>query len=241
MSYANYQTYEKDARWEAVDHYSFPHLHPATSTTPSNNVLDHALSNSDKNSLPNIAVSPSQGKLLMLQCKLIGAKNVLELGTLGGYSTIWMANASKEINVTTIEYDAHHAKIAKENLEYAGVSKRVEIRQGAGLDVLPQLLSEVKDGKRPLYDLIFVDADKENNWAYVDIAVGMCRAGACVIVDNVVRKGAVANVELAKTDVSVAGSRKVIEMIGKDERFDGVVIQMVGDKSYDGMLISIVN
>lgn len=230
------QSYEKDARWTAVDDYAFSHLHSSTKT-PSTSVLDHALKTSEKEGLPDIAVSPSQGKYLQLQARLIRAKSILEVGTLGGYSTIWLANASPEVHVTTVEVDHHHADVARSNVEHAGVSDRVEICLGPGMDVLPRLAEDVESGKRNKFQFVFIDADKENNWNYVDIALGMCEPGACIIVDNVVRKGQLAtNV----ADPRIAGARRVVENIGKDDRLDGIVVQTVGDKNYDGFLLAVV-
>ncbi|KAF2036027.1 S-adenosyl-L-methionine-dependent methyltransferase [Setomelanomma holmii] len=213
MSYQG-QSYEKDPRWSAVDDYALSHLHPSNAI-PSTTVLEHAQSNSQTEGLPN----------------------VLEVGTLGGYSTIWLANATPNTHVTSVEVDPHHAEVARSNIKNAGVEDRVEVRLGPGIEVLPQLAEEVKSGKREKYQLIFVDADKENNWNYVDIALGMCEPGACIIVDNVVRKGQLAQ---DTTDPRVAGARKVVENIGNDDRLEGVVIQTVGDKSYDGFLFAVV-
>ena len=230
------QSYEKDARWTAVDEYAFFHLHSSTKTPPTS-ALDHALSTSEKEGLPDIAVSPSQGKYLQLQARLVRAKNILEVGTLGGYSTIWLANASNDVQVTSVEVDEHHAKVARSNVENAGVADRVDIRLGPGLEVLPQLGEEVKSGERGKFQFVFIDADKENNWNYVDIALGMCEAGACIIVDNVVRKGQLAT---DASDPRIVGARKVVENIGKDDRLDGIVVQTVGDKNYDGFLLAVV-
>lgn len=230
------QSYEKDARWTAVDEYAFSHLHSSTKT-PSTSALDHALSTSKKEGLPDIAVSPSQGKYLQLQARLVRAKNILEVGTLGGYSTIWLANASPDVTVISVEVDKHHAEVARSNIENAGVADRVDIRLGPGVEVLPQLAEEVKTGKRGKFQFVFIDADKENNWNYVDIALGMCEPGACIIVDNVVRKGQLAN---DVSDPRVAGARKVVENIGRDDRLDGIVVQTVGDKNYDGFLLAVV-
>jgi predicted O-methyltransferase YrrM len=231
------RSWERDPRWTSVDTYSLSHLHPQSRTTPSNSTLSHALQNSEKQGLPDIAVSPSQGKFLKLQAQLVKAKNVLEVGTLGGYSTIWLANASPDIKVTTVEIDAHNADVAKENFAYAGVAERVEVQLGPGVDVLKKLAEEVKQEKRGKFQLVFIDADKENNWNYVDTALGMCDPGAVIIVDNVVRNG-----QLAQDggDSRVEGARKVVENVGKDERLDGVVVQTVGEKDYDGFLIAIV-
>lgn len=231
------QSYEKDPRWTAVDAYSLGHLHPSSRTTPSNDVLEHALSNSEKQGLPDIAVSPSQGKFLQLQARLVQAKNILEVGTLGGYSTIWLANASPEVKVLSVEVDEHHAKVARSNIEHAGVADRVDVRLGPGVEVLPKIVEEVKQKKLGTFQLVFIDADKENNWSYVDTAIELCEPGACIIVDNVVRKGQLAE---ATDDPRVAGARRVVENVGKDDRLDGVVVQTVGDKNYDGFLIAVV-
>lgn len=232
------QSYEKDPRWSAVDEYSLGHLHPTSRTTPSNDVLEHALANSEQQGLPDIAVSPSQGKYLQLQARLLKAKNILEVGTLGGYSTIWLANAGPDVKVISVEVDEHHAKVARSNIEHAGVADRVDVRLGPGVDVLPKIVEQVKQGQLGKFQLVFIDADKENNWSYVDTALEMCEPGACIIVDNVVRKGQLAQ---DLDDPRIAGARRVVERVGKDSRLDGVVVQTVGDKNYDGFLIAVVN
>ncbi|KAH8730495.1 O-methyltransferase [Phaeosphaeriaceae sp. PMI808] len=231
------QSHEKDPRWTAVDDYAFSHLH-SSSSIPSVSALDHALATSQREKLPDIAVSPSQGKYLQLQARLMRAKNILEVGTLGGYSTIWLANATPHVKVTSVEVNEHHADVARSNIQNAGVADRVDIRLGPGIEVLPQLVAEVKGGKRDKFDFVFIDADKENNWNYVDIALGMCEPGACIIVDNVVRKGKLATNDVS--DIGVTGARKVVENIGKDDRLEGVVMQTVGDKNYDGFLFAVV-
>ncbi|KAF1852170.1 O-methyltransferas-like protein family 3 [Cucurbitaria berberidis CBS 394.84] len=231
------QSYETDPRWTAVDEYAFSHLHPSSSTAPSTSALDHALKQQAAQGLPDIAVSPSQGKYLQLTARLARAKNILEVGTLGGYSTIWLANAGPDVKVVSVEVDEHHAQVARENIDHAGVGSRVDIRLGPGVSVLPQLAQEVKEGKREKFQFVFIDADKENNWNYVDVAVGMCEPGAVVIVDNVVRQGKLAS---DAADPRIAGARRVVENIGKDGRLDGIVVQTVGEKSYDGFLLAVV-
>jgi predicted O-methyltransferase YrrM len=139
-------SYERDPRWTAVDEYAFSHLH-SPSSVPSTSALDHALSTSQKEGLPDIAVSPSQGKYLQLQARLMRAKSILEVGTLGGYSTIWLANASPDVKVTSVEVDEHHAKVARSNVQSAGVAGRVDICLGPGIKVLPQLAEEVGSGE----------------------------------------------------------------------------------------------
>lgn len=228
--------YECDPNWDAVDEYTFSHLHPNTGI-PSNSVLDHVRSASEKEGLPDIAVSPPQGRYLQLQARLVRAKNILEVGTLGGYSTIWLANARSDTKVTSVEVDEHHTNVARANVKYAGLADRVDIRLGPGIEILPQLAEEIESGTRDKFQFVFIDADKTNNWNYVDIALGMCEPGACIIVDNVVRGGRLAQ---DLDDASVQGARRVVEMIGKDERLDGIVLQTVGGKSYDGFLFAVV-
>ncbi|KAF2116899.1 O-methyltransferas-like protein family 3 [Lophiotrema nucula] len=228
---------EVNQAWEDVDTYSFGHLHPKTAQ-PSNDVLEHARINSEKQGLPDIAVSPSQGKFLYLQAKLVKAKSILELGTLGGYSTIWLASASPDVKVVSVEVDKHHAQVARDNIANAGVGDRVEVKLGPGLEVLPQIADEVNSGKRGKFQLTFIDADKTNNWNYVDAAIALSEPGAVIIVDNVVRRGRLA--QSGTGDQGVEGARKVVEKIGADDRIDGVVIQTVGGKSYDGFLLAIV-
>jgi len=233
------QSYETDARWTAVDTYSFGHLHPSSSTNPPLSALEHALITSQAQGLPDIAVSPSQGKYLQLTARIARAKHILEVGILGGYSTIWLAASAPDVHVTSVEVDAHHAEVARSNIAYAGLGEKVNVRVGPGMEVLPALLEEVRAGKRAKFDFVFIDADKENNWNYVDIALGMCGAGATVVVDNVVRKGQLADEEY-KDDPRIAGARRVVENVGKDDRLDGVVVQTVGEKNYDGFLLAVV-
>lgn len=233
-----YQTYEKDPRWSAVDAYALSHLH--TPSAPYYHALELAAENARKHDLPDIAVSPLQGQFLSLQIRLLKSRHVLEVGTLGGYSTIWLAGAHPDVKITTVEVDERHADVARESIEAAGLSSRVEILIGAGADVLPKLRREVADGKRPRFDFAFIDADKENNLLYLSEIVEMATVGACLIVDNVVRKGGVADAEAAKTDPRIAGSRAVVEGAGKHERLDATMIQIVGEKNYDGLLVCLV-
>ena len=233
------QVYESDPRWQNVDTYAMNHLHPAASV-PAQAHLDFALENSSKHGLPSWAVSAAQGKFLMLQARMLDAKRILEVGTLGGYSTIWFANANKHVHVTTVEVNEEWAKVARSNFENAGVAEKISIEIGEALNVLPKLLSEVKAGTHAPFDLVFIDADKWNGWNYFDLAVQMSRHGACVIVDNVVRKGWLVDEEKAKVDKNVQGSRKTVENVGKDARVDAVVMQLVGEKNYDGFLVAVV-
>ncbi|KAH8652751.1 O-methyltransferase-like protein family 3 [Tricladium varicosporioides] len=234
----NPTTDPKDPRWAVVDSYTFDHLHPSSST-PALSVLDKAVANSNAHNLPKYEVSPSQGKFLMLQARMIGAKNILEIGTLGGYSTIWLANATPETNVTTIEINDYFAGVAKENWEAAGVQEKIEQQYGSALEILPKLLESVKAGNRSLYDMVFIDADKAQGLQYFDFAVKMCRSGAVIFVDNVVMKGSLVDAEQLDNP-HVRGSRAVVEGIGKDERVDAVCMQTVGEKIYDGFVMAVV-
>ena len=174
--------------WAAVDAYAMQHLHPSKAT-PSPSTLASALTNSTRHSLPEIAVSPAQGKFLMLQARMLGATNILEVGTLGGYSTIWLASANSRVRIVSVEIDAKHAEVGRENLRNAGVGDRVEVLVGAGLNVLPRLREEVRKGERKPFDMVFIDADKVNSAAYFDLGVEVSRAGACIVVDNVGQTG----------------------------------------------------
>ena len=193
--------------------------------------------------LPPISVSPSQGKFLAIQCRLQGIKNVLEIGTLGGYSTIWFASAGADVHVTSIEINPKHRDVAIENIEYAGMSKQVDVILGAALDVLPTLAKEVTEGKREKFDFVFIDADWDEQWEYFDAAVGMMDSGSCIYVDNVVRQlleGGVVG-EGAEEDAKPAtGMKELVERVGKDQRVDAVVMQTVGAKTHDGFLIAVV-
>ncbi len=180
--------------------------------------------------LPHIAVSAAQGKMLSLMAKSIGAKRILEVGTLGGYSAIWMARALPvDGRLVSLEIDPKHARVARANVETAGLSKWIEIREGAALDLLPGV-------EGPL-DFSFIDADKENNLAYFEHALRLSRTGAAIIVDNVVRGGAVTD---ANGSSQVQGVRRLFDKLAKDERVSATAIQTVGDKGYDGFLMAVV-
>ncbi|WP_162908380.1 O-methyltransferase [Allorhizocola rhizosphaerae] len=192
--------------------------------------LDFVLKASDAAGLPPIAVSPAHGKLLHLYARAIGARRVLEIGTLGGYSTIWLARALPEDGkVITCEYSARHAEVAKANLQAAGVAGKVEIRVGAALDTLPQL-----SGGEP-FDLVFVDADKENNPHYWQWALRLTRPGALIIVDNVVRGGKVA---AASDEPMIVGTRALYDAVAASGQ-PATAVQTLGVKGYDGFLIAL--
>ena len=235
--------YEQDPRATAVDQYTASHLLP--STQPYNDALQHALQNSIDKGLPDIACYPLQGKFLAVQCRIAGAKRVLEIGTLGGYSSIWFASAGPDVQVTSVEVNSKHREVARENIAFAGLSERIDVMLGAGLDVLPKLAEEINAGKREKFDFVFIDADKENNWAYFNLVVPMVRERTCIYVDNVVRKGTLASEEAAKEaaaegDHRIEGCRTLVENVGKDDRVEALVLQTVSEKNYDGFLLAVV-
>ncbi|WP_411731231.1 O-methyltransferase [Paeniglutamicibacter sp.] len=189
--------------------------------------------------LPHIEVSEVQGKFLMLLAQIAGAKRVLEIGTLGGYSTTWLARGvGPDGHVTTCEYEPLHARVAADNLAACGVEERVEIRIGTALDTLDSLLAE---GVEP-FDLFFIDADKENNAHYIDLAVMLGRPGSVIVVDNVVREGAVLQAGDPLTDAGrlVNGVRRGIDVLGSNPRVDATALQTVGVKGWDGFAVAVV-
>ena len=195
--------------------------------------LDAALAAQREAGLPAIEVSPVSAKLLHLLVRISGARRVLEIGTLGGYSTIWLARALPEGGrVVTIEAEERNARLAHDNLARAGVAERVEIRVGRGLDVLPTLV-----GEEPL-DLVFIDADKESNPGYLDWAARLGRPGTVVVLDNVVRAGAVA--DPPPGDTKVAGARAGVVMLGEDPRFDATALQTLDCKGWDGLALALL-
>lgn len=186
--------------------------------------------------LPAIDVSPAQGKMLHLFARMCGARSILEIGTLGGYSTVWLANAlPTNGRLISLEYDPYHAKVAQENIDRAGVSAKVEIRIGPAADSLPVLERE----KAGPFDLIFIDADKPNNRTYLEWAVKLSRPGTVLICDNVVFDGGVANP--SSSDLNVQGARDVFEFFSQSSRTSATAIQTVGSKGYDGFAVAIVD
>jgi len=229
--------YEHDDRWTAVDAYATTHLH--SRSPPDADVLTRALETIRDSGMPDDSTYPAFGKYLALQCRSANAKNVLEVGSLGGYTAIWIASLNPDVKITTLEVNPKHAQVTRQNLEMAGLLDRVEVVLGPALDTLPGLKSQVESGERPKFGFVFIDADKENNWPYFDYAVSMSLPGTLIYVDNVVRRGNIVNEE--KLDTSpVQGSRQVIEEAGKDERVDCVVMQTVSEKNYDGYLLALV-
>jgi predicted O-methyltransferase YrrM len=213
-------------RWTAVDEYL------ATLLVPSDPALDNALAASAAAGLPPIAVAPNQGKLLHLLAKLAGARSILEIGTLGGYSTIWLARAlAPGGRVITLEADPRHAEVARANLEAAGLAGSVELRVGRALDTLPSLSGP--------FDLTFIDADKENNAAYFRRALELSRPGGVIVVDNVVRGGAV--IDAGSDDPAVRGVRELHDVVAAEPRVDATAVQTVGSKGYDGFTVALVS
>lgn len=214
-------------RWTQVDQYLVEQL------VPQDAALLAALENNQAAGLPAIDVAPNQGKLLNLLAKMVGAKRILEIGTLGGYSTLWLARALPDDGkVITLEYEAHHAEIAAQNIRRAGLESKVSIRVGAALDTLPTLADAAP------FDMIFIDADKRNNPAYLEWAIQYSRSGTLIIGDNVVRNGRVADGDTS--DWNIQGVRDFLSQMGSDPRLDATAIQTVGAKGWDGFSLALV-
>lgn len=217
-------------QWSRVDDYIADRL------LPPDPVLEATLAANAAAGLPAIDVSAVQGKLLNLLVAICGARRVLEVGTLGGYSTIWMARALPQHGrLVTLEYEPHHATVAQANIERAGLAAMVDIRVGKAIDTLPALFA---DGLGP-FDFIFIDADKPSNPQYVDWAIRLSRPGTVVVLDNVVRNGAVVDEE--SRDPNVQGVRAAFDMLAGDRRLSATALQTVGSKGYDGFAIAVVN
>jgi len=215
--------------WIDVDQYFTEQLHL------SDPVLDAAMQANTAAELPAIDVAPNQGKFLNILARLTHSKKILEIGTLGGYSTIWLARALPPGGrLISLEFNPKHAEVAKSNLRQAGLSGRVEVRVGAALDSLPQIETE---GIAP-FDFIFIDADKPNNPGYLEWAVKLSRPGTFIIVDNVVRDGAVS--DASSTDPTILGTRKMFDLMSRDARLSSTALQTVGSKGYDGFALAIV-
>jgi len=215
--------------WTQVDRYINGLI------VPPDPALDTALEASAAAGLPAINVAPNQGKLLQLLARIQGAKNILEVGTLGGYSTIWLARALPPGGrLITLEADPKHAEVALANIARAGLTGVVELRLGPALDTLPQLAAE---GIGP-FDLVFIDADKVSTADYFDWALKLARPGSLIIVDNVVRKGAV--IDPANKDPNVQGVRRFHERLAAEPRVSATILQTVGSKGYDGFALAVV-
>jgi predicted O-methyltransferase YrrM len=217
-------------QWSAVDAYFTELLAPA------DEALEAALRESDAAGLPRINVAPNQGKLLHLIAQIQGARRILEIGTLGGYSTIWLARALPAGGrLVTLEYDPEHADVARANLARAGLAAVTEVITGPALDSLPKLAAE---GPEP-FDLVFIDADKVNNPRYVEWALRLTRPGSIIVLDNVVRGGAVT--DPSSTDPSVIGTRQALELFARHPRLTATAVQTVGGKGYDGFALARVS
>ena len=217
-------------QWSSVDRFIANLLLPAD---PS---LDAALADSAAAGLPAISVSPTQGKLLHLLARAQRRGSILEIGTLGGYSTIWLARALAEGGrLVTLEAEPRHAKVARTNIARAGLGDVVDLRLGPALETLPRLVSE---GLGP-FDFVFIDADKESTADYFDWSLKLTRPGSMIIVDNVVRKGAIVNAD--DDDSKVQGVRRFYERLAAEPHVSATAIQTVGSKGYDGFAIALVN
>nr|WP_028411042.1 O-methyltransferase [Bacillus sp. 123MFChir2] len=216
-------------KWIEVDAYFTNQLLLADET------LENVLEENSKEGLPAIDVAPNQAKFLHLLALIKGAKRILEIGTLGGYSTIWLARALPEDGrLITLELDGHHAEVAKSNIESAGLSDLVEVRIGPALETLSKLNDEGVDP----FDFIFIDADKQNNSEYLKWALKLSRKGTVIIGDNVVRKGEVVNAFSA--DSNVQGIRRFFDTLASESQLSSTAIQTVGSKGYDGFAIGVV-
>ena len=217
-----------EQRWTAVDEWLTSVVKPGAS-------LQAALQASEDAGLPPIQVSAPQGKLLHLLARMVGARTILEVGTLGGYSTMWLALALPEGGcLVTLDVDARHAAVASRNFQQAGLQAVVEVLVGPAADTMPDLL---RRGAGP-FDLVFIDADKPGTADYFDWAVQLARPGSVIVVDNVVRNGALIDVE--PDDANAAGMRRFVERMAGDGRVSATVIQTVGAKGYDGFALAIV-
>jgi predicted O-methyltransferase YrrM len=216
--------------WSAVDAYLADRTHATDAT------LDAVLAANDEAGLPAIDVSPLQGKFLQLIARMCGARKVLEIGTLGGYSTLCMARGLPDDgHVTTLEFEPKHAEVARANLQRAGLAELVDVRVGAALDTLLALESE---GAGP-FDLVFIDADKTHNPDYLQWALRLSRPGTVIILDNVVRQGHVLDAD--SDSPAVRGTRRALDLIADEPRLTATVLQTVGNKGWDGFAMAIVD
>lgn len=201
---------------------------------PEDVALRDVIASLDKERLPQHSISPNQGKFLQVMAQLCSAKNILEIGSLGGYSTIWLARALPEDGkVVTIEVDPNHAKVTQQNIKRAGLEHKVEIIVGKGLDVLPKLINAKK-----IFDMVFMDADKPPYTKYFELALKLTRKGSVIIADNVIREGKVLNND--STDEKVKGVQRFNQMLSKNDKVTATIIQTIGSKEHDGMAIAVV-
>jgi predicted O-methyltransferase YrrM len=224
MRIPDYPSQDSD-KWAQVDAWFSEKLAPEDSD------LKYTLANNSDQGLPTHDISSLQGKMLAIFMQMSRAVRVLEIGTLGGYSTIWMAKAlPPHGSITTIEFNEHHAEVASQNINKAGLAERVTLHRGAALEVLPTLDAP--------FDLIFIDADKVNNPHYLEWAIRLSKPGTVIVGDNTVRGGNV--IDSTSEDPNVLGLRKFVGMISEDERLEATAVQTVGEKGWDGFVIAIV-
>lgn len=215
--------------WRRVDEYIDSRL------LEDDAALEAALAANEAGGLPTIDVSPVQGKMLQLYARMIGAKRILEVGTLGGYSTIWLARAlPADGRLVTLEIDPHHAEVARSNIARAKLADKVEVRTGSAAESLAALISE---GVAP-FDFVFIDADKPGNTDYLRAALALSRPGTVIVVDNVVREGEI--IDPFSEDPAVKGTQRMFEMLAAEPRLDATAIQTVGAKKWDGFVLALV-
>ncbi|MEI3789556.1 MULTISPECIES: O-methyltransferase [unclassified Chryseobacterium] len=203
---------------------------------PEDSVLQETIQSLDDASIPQISVTPSQGKFLQLMLLSCKAKRVLELGTLGAYSTIWMARAiPADGKIITVEFDPHHARVASQNIAKAGYSDKIDLRTGKAMDILNELISKGEEA----FDFIFIDADKPPYTEYFELALQLSHPGTIIICDNVIREGKV--LDENTTDEKVKGVQRLNQMLANNPKVTATIMQTVGAKEYDGMAIAIVN
>ena len=218
-----------NAGWTAVDDYIGAHL------LGQDDALDAALAANEASGLPAIDVSAAQGKMLHLFARMAGARRILEVGTLGGYSTIWLARALPEGGkLVTLELEPHHAEVARDNIARAGLAEPVDVRTGPAIETLDAMIAA---GEGP-FDLIFIDADKPNNVAYLKAAIALGRPGTTIIVDNVIREGGV--LDAASDDPRIQGTRALFEAVAAEPRLSATAVQTVGAKKWDGFLLATI-
>ncbi len=203
---------------------------------PEDKTLTDTIRSLDTEGLPQHSVSANQGKFLQVMAILCDARKILEIGTLGGYSTIWLARSLPDDGkVITMEFDPHHAEVARKNIENAGLTRKVELRVGSALDILPNIVAE-NEGP---FDMIFIDADKPPYTEYFNYAVALSRPGTLIICDNVIREGKV--LDINSTDEKVKGVQRLNKMPSENKNVTATIVQNVGIKEYDGMAIAVVN
>jgi predicted O-methyltransferase YrrM len=217
-------------QWDLLDTYLCSQL------VKSDEALDAALRSSADADLPSINVAPNQGKFLQLLARIRGARRILEIGTLGGYSTIWLSRGLEPGGeLVTLEANPEYAAVARKNIEFAGLSKTVSVVVGAAIDTLARFI----DDKLEPFDMVFIDAGKKTYPDYLQLSLQLCRPGAVIVGDNVIRGGRM--LDLASSDLDLAGLRKYFDMLNKDPRLESTAMQTVGSKGWDGFSISIVS